>query len=41
METYTPERSSFARHSRIIGVDTLPSRTPPKWGLMCLPHNHV
>jgi hypothetical protein len=30
MEIDTPPRSSFARHSRIIGVVSLPSRTPPR-----------
>ena len=40
IETDTPLPSRSARHSRIIGVDSLPSGTAPRYGAMCLASSH-
>ncbi len=40
VETDTPWSKSAARHSRIIGVDSLPTGTPPRRGVMCFLSSH-
>jgi hypothetical protein len=40
VETETPLPSKTARHSRIIGVDSLPTGTPPRYGVMCFLSSH-
>jgi hypothetical protein len=40
VETDTPWSRSAARHSRIIGVDSLLTGIPPRRGMMCFLSNH-
>ena len=40
VETETPLPSKVPRHARIIGVESFPTGTPPRYGSMCFLSSH-